>query len=277
MKQKRGTLLIIFGIILIILQLMSIAGNVKAGFFPSLRFDSLGLFLWDLVFLFSYLLVGILGVALIIIGERIYNKHKNARSNKIQNAYYKQQEVTSPNAPAAECMSARKRTQSPSLPITAKDVASLLRRFLSGLLSIAGAIVIIIAMNYQDTTRNEMERVNPSFIYSVFLVLFAVYPVILGLGRKYQSEKPQNAYLMFLIFAVFAMLHEGSVFSGGYFVGNRHFAYAYMETVSALNFIWSAIPLIILLVNQPGLMEWFLRVFGYSIPTEYENTDSWPQ
>lgn len=274
MKKRIHVFIVIIGIILVILQLMSIAGNVKAGFSFSLRFDSLGLFVGDLVSLLAYHLVGILGVVLIIIGDRIHNEHKAARSNKIHNAYYKQQKPNSLNAPAAEEVSSRKRNQNPSVTITAKNVASLLRRFLSGLLAIIGAIVIILAMNIQETTRNEMERVNPSFIYSVFLVLFAAYPVILGFGRKYQSEKPQNAYLVFLIFAVFAMLHEGSVFSGGYFVGNRYFAYAYMETVSVLNVIWSAIPLIILLVNQPGLMEWFLRLFGYSIPAEYENADS---
>lgn len=260
MKRNRGTLLIIIGIILVILQLMSIAGNVKAGVFPSLRFDSLGLFFGDLVFLFAYLFVGILGVALIIIGDRIHNKYKAARSNKIHNAYYNQQEPNTPNPPFEDYVDEKNNTQN-SPPHLSEDIIPLLRRILSGSLSIIAVIAIIIAMNFQEIIRNEMERISPTLIYLVFLVLFGIYPVILLYGKEKVSEKPQSAYPIFLAIATFAALYEGSAFSNGYFSSEQYVVYAYMDFLSVLNVIWSSIPFAILIINQDGFIESILRAW----------------
>ena len=72
--MKRGIVRIIFGIILVILQLMSIAGNAKAGIGIQISFDSLAVFLYDLIFLVSSNCVGIIGIILLVSGVRAYTK-----------------------------------------------------------------------------------------------------------------------------------------------------------------------------------------------------------
>lgn len=268
-KAKRGTAFYVTGTVLVIIQLLSIIGNAKNGSFPSLRFDSLGLFLGDLVYLIGYFFVGILGGAFIFIGNRIHNEYKTARSNKIQNAYYTPPEKTQspdaePNVPAPAAIPVS-RIPSAQDPIwDPGEVAPLIRRYFSVSLSLAAFIVVFIAMNYQDATRNEMERVNTSLIYLLFLVLFGLYFAVIHYSKRTSSEKPQAAYAILLSLAVFVALHEGSVFSNGYFESGRYTVYSHMDILSALNIAWSAIPFILLIINQPGFVELLLRA-GRSI------------
>lgn len=68
--MKKGIGRIIIGAVFVILQIMSIAGNAKAGISTQLSFDSLGVFLYDLIFFVSYYFVGIVGVILLVSGIR---------------------------------------------------------------------------------------------------------------------------------------------------------------------------------------------------------------
>ena len=264
MKQKDGTPQIIIGIILVIIQLMCIISNAKVGIFPNLRFDSLGLFFGDLAYLLGYLFVGILGIAFIIIGERIHNEYKSARSHKIQNAYFSQSEEAQ-STPSESNTPSPISAPTPKIPLEQDplwafdEVAPLIRRYLSTSLAIIAFIVIAIAMNYQDVTRNEMERTNPSLIYFIFLTLFGLYFAVIHYGKRKLSEKPQAAYPVLLSLAVFVALHEGSVFSNSYFDQGQYIVYSYMDTLSVLNVIWSAIPFMLLFVNQPGFIEMIWR------------------
>lgn len=72
--MKKGIGRIILGTVLVILQILSIAGNAKAGISTQLSFDSLGVFLYDLIFLVSHYFVGIVGVILMVSGFIAYRK-----------------------------------------------------------------------------------------------------------------------------------------------------------------------------------------------------------
>ena len=68
--MKKGKARIIAGVILIILQIMSLAGNAKAGVVIQLSS------LYDITYLIGYFLVGIIGVVLLISGIVSYLKNK---------------------------------------------------------------------------------------------------------------------------------------------------------------------------------------------------------
>lgn len=68
--MKKGKARIIVGVILIVLQIMSLAGNAKAGI--SIQLSSL----YDITYLIGYFLVGIVGVVLLISGIVSYLKNK---------------------------------------------------------------------------------------------------------------------------------------------------------------------------------------------------------
>lgn len=70
--MKKGKARIVIGIILIVLQVMSIAGNAKVGRGVEISFDSV----YDLVYSIGYMLAGIIGVVLLILGIRAYVKSK---------------------------------------------------------------------------------------------------------------------------------------------------------------------------------------------------------
>ena len=74
--MKKGIKRIIAGIILIVLQTMSIIGNASAGIGIQLSFASATAFFYDLLFLFGYLFFGIIGLILLIWGITAYNKSK---------------------------------------------------------------------------------------------------------------------------------------------------------------------------------------------------------
>lgn len=68
--MKKGKARIIVGVILIVLQIMSLAGNAKAGI--SIQLSSL----YDITYLIGYFLVGIIGVVLLIFGIIAYRKSR---------------------------------------------------------------------------------------------------------------------------------------------------------------------------------------------------------
>lgn len=70
--MKKGKIRIILGSALVILQIMSFLGNAKAGIGIQISFDSLGLFIADIIYLVSYCFVGIIGTILLISGARDY-------------------------------------------------------------------------------------------------------------------------------------------------------------------------------------------------------------
>lgn len=68
--MKKGIIRMVFGAILVGLQLMSVLGSMKAGIpLPSISFaGSLAQIGYDLIFCASYYLVGIIGIALFVFG-----------------------------------------------------------------------------------------------------------------------------------------------------------------------------------------------------------------
>lgn len=74
---KKGLLWYIFGIPLIILQILSIIGGINNQTFPlPLSFSSFSVFLYDLISWVSYLLVGIIGMLFVLIGAKSSHKKK---------------------------------------------------------------------------------------------------------------------------------------------------------------------------------------------------------
>lgn len=68
--MKKGTVEIIFGSVLIFLQILSYIGNAKAG--VTIELESV----YDLIFLFSYSFIGIIGIVFFILGLISINKSK---------------------------------------------------------------------------------------------------------------------------------------------------------------------------------------------------------
>ena len=66
--MKKGLSRRIVGTLFIIIQLISLAGNAKAGVGFQLSFDSMPLFLYDIMFLVGNYFVGILGAIFLISG-----------------------------------------------------------------------------------------------------------------------------------------------------------------------------------------------------------------
>lgn len=70
----KGTKRIVIGAILIALQLMSLLGNANSGVGIQISFDSLAVFMYDLIFVVSYFFVGIVGAVLLISGVIAHHK-----------------------------------------------------------------------------------------------------------------------------------------------------------------------------------------------------------
>lgn len=66
--MKKGTIRIVIGIILIVLQLLSLLGNARSGVGIKISFESLAVFIYDLIATVSYCFVGFLGLVLMISG-----------------------------------------------------------------------------------------------------------------------------------------------------------------------------------------------------------------
>ena len=65
--MKKGKIRIIIGCVLIVLQILGIIGNSKSGLSFNLSFDNIEIFLYDLIFLIGYFLIGIIGIILLIL------------------------------------------------------------------------------------------------------------------------------------------------------------------------------------------------------------------
>lgn len=87
MKQRKGTLTTVIGVILIILQIMSVVGNVKNGQSFHLSFESFGQLIGNIVGLIAYFLPGIIGIILISAGSKKKKEQATVRAHQIENAY----------------------------------------------------------------------------------------------------------------------------------------------------------------------------------------------
>lgn len=74
--MKKGLVRIIIGCILIFFQALSVMGNCAQGQVISISFANTSVFLFDLISLISYFLVGIIGTILLISGLVAYNRTK---------------------------------------------------------------------------------------------------------------------------------------------------------------------------------------------------------
>lgn len=70
--MKKGKKRIMLGASLVVLQIMSFFGSAKTGTDIHLSFDSVALFVYDMIGLISYCFVGIIGAILLISGVRAY-------------------------------------------------------------------------------------------------------------------------------------------------------------------------------------------------------------
>lgn len=77
--MRRGKTRIVFGILMVLTQCISLAGNAKSG--VSIRFstDTLGVMLFDLGTIISYFFVGIVGAILLVSGIIAYVKSGNSQ------------------------------------------------------------------------------------------------------------------------------------------------------------------------------------------------------
>lgn len=94
--KRKSSIFYIVGIFLVIIQLISFAGVAKNGKMPTLSFESPALFIFDLVGLISYCFVGIIGIILMIVGDRVARKQRAARADGVQNAYLPRKETQTP-------------------------------------------------------------------------------------------------------------------------------------------------------------------------------------
>lgn len=72
--MRRGKTRIVFGILMILTQCISLAGNAKAGVGIQFSMDTLATLAFDLGFILSYFFVGIVGVILLVSGIVAYVK-----------------------------------------------------------------------------------------------------------------------------------------------------------------------------------------------------------
>lgn len=78
--MKKGIIRIIIGCILIVIQIFSVMQNLRQGFTFQLEFINFKVFLFDLLYLLGFFLVGIIGLILLFSG--IYaNRHKKAQKS----------------------------------------------------------------------------------------------------------------------------------------------------------------------------------------------------
>lgn len=82
----KGTKRIVIGAILIALQLMSLLGNANSGVGIQISFDSLAVFMYDLIFVVSYCFVGIVGAVLLISGVIAHHKGEPESDHSLEGA-----------------------------------------------------------------------------------------------------------------------------------------------------------------------------------------------
>ena len=84
--MKKGVGQILSGIVLIVIQLMSVMGNIKAGTpLPSIQGTGL-LMVYDLFHCFGFYLIGIVGILLLVIGKFRYEKSDSNFEGNVNNA-----------------------------------------------------------------------------------------------------------------------------------------------------------------------------------------------
>ena len=99
--MKKGVVGILTGIVLIVIQLMSVMGNIKAGTpLPSIQGPGL-LMVYDLFSCFGFYLIGIVVILLLVIGKFQY---ENSDSNSEENADYDTVPVISKEVAKEDCV-----------------------------------------------------------------------------------------------------------------------------------------------------------------------------
>ena len=92
--MKRGKVRIVLGMILIVIQLLSVLGNYKTGQHITVTFANPAVFIYELIYLVSYFFVGILGMILVASGMFAYNCKKAPDAiDEIKNAGIEQANV----------------------------------------------------------------------------------------------------------------------------------------------------------------------------------------
>ena len=74
--NKKGAKRIIVGLILVILQILSIAGTMMKGSMPVFNTSSFPMFMYSFGYYAGFLAIGIIGVVLLIIGSVAFRKNQ---------------------------------------------------------------------------------------------------------------------------------------------------------------------------------------------------------
>lgn len=219
--MKIGIKRIIFGFILIVLQILSLIGRQPT---VVIRFDNPLIFLYDSLFWLSYFAVGILGAILLLSGI-IANYRIISNNNTVQ-----------PNN---------------STPDSTYDKITKVIRWISISLTITSIIAIIVALNNQDIHRNTREQVSPTMIYFLILGVHCAFLVVLLFCKTLPIL--QVSFSLISAISTVVTLCEGTVFSDGYYnqLSGDYQYYRYNETVSLFNGIWVFASLFTLLIQLP--------------------------
>ena len=156
--MKKGITRIVLGTILISLQALSIVGGLKSGYHISISTATMALFLYDLIFLVSYLLVGIIGIILLISGLFAYNKKPNDDGVGVNN------DVQDPSHASRNNSNARPNSQT---ELGTDDTKVIINKFCSR----CGSLINPTSMQCSGCGKQYFKRIRVNRVYIGFMLM----------------------------------------------------------------------------------------------------------
>lgn len=134
-------------------------------------------------------------------------------------------------------------------PAKSKTMHFSLYDLLSMAVTVACLIAVIVAMNLQDSRRNSREAINPTMLYSFFIVILGIYLIMLFLaGNKKYSIFSRLFVFLPAVFTVFTYA-EGSVFSGSYQVAGKIYPYMNCDLLRTVNSVWALLTFVLIILS----------------------------
>lgn len=199
-KKSLSIIGIISGLVLVFLQLLSVAGYIKAGHarFPSLPTSSAQL-LFDIVYLGSYYAIGILGVILVVLS--LFLRY---RKDKIKEVNYYNKTVLVNRLVAVFC--------------------------------IVSAVLVVLVMNIQDADRDRLESIPPSALYVFMLVANIVCVVLLSIMKK-RTLRSKTKVVFYVIIITLCLAVGSFEFYDSSIWAVRNSSYLTYRTYLSSNFV----------------------------------------
>lgn len=140
-------------------------------------------------------------------------------------------------------------------PVKQKATQFSLYSILLMIVTVLCLIAVIVAMNVQDIRRNSHEALNPTILYSFFIVILVIYlaMLFLAMNKKY-SIFPRLFVFLPATFTIFTYA-EGSLFSRSYQVAGKIYPYMNSDLLRTVNSVWALLTFVLIILSLIDVLQ----------------------